>query len=68
MPTTPWRRAPAALLAAVLLAAALATASSATAELDATLYANADARAQFVGTGCGLCRSPWSEFRSKNWR
>ena len=36
--------------------------------LDATLYANADARAQFVGTGCGLCRSPWSEFRSKNWR
>ena len=33
MPTsTPWRRAPVALLAAVLLAAALATASSATAE------------------------------------
>lgn len=35
--------------------------------LDATLYGNAQARAQFVGTNCGLCRSPWSEFRSKNW-
>jgi len=35
--------------------------------LDATLYNNAEARAQFVGTNCGLCRgTPW-RISSKNW-
>lgn len=35
--------------------------------LDATLFANAEARRQFVGTGCGLCSgTPWV-MSSKNW-
>jgi hypothetical protein len=35
--------------------------------LDATLYGNAQARAQFVGTNCGLCvGTPWN-IQSKNW-
>jgi hypothetical protein len=35
--------------------------------LDATLYGNAAARRQFVGTGCGLCSgTPWV-MQSKNW-
>jgi hypothetical protein len=34
--------------------------------LDATLYGNAQARAQFVGADCGLCRPPWV-IQSKNW-
>jgi hypothetical protein len=35
--------------------------------LDATLYGNAEARRQFVGTGCGLCSgTPW-RISSKNW-
>ena len=35
--------------------------------LDATLYGNAAARRQFVGSGCGLCSgTPWV-MQSKNW-
>jgi hypothetical protein len=35
--------------------------------LDATLYGNATARRQFVGSGCGLCSgTPWV-IQSKNW-
>jgi hypothetical protein len=35
--------------------------------LDATLFGNATARAQFVGSGCGLCSgTPWV-MQSKNW-
>jgi len=35
--------------------------------LDATLYGNAAARRQFVGSGCGLCSgTPWV-VQSKNW-
>ena len=35
--------------------------------LDATLYDNAAARSQFVGTNCGLCSgTPWA-MQSKNW-
>ena len=35
--------------------------------LDATLYDNAAARAQFVGTNCGLCSGTEWEMESKNW-
>lgn len=35
--------------------------------LDATLFGNATARSQFVGSGCGLCSgTPWV-IQSKNW-
>ncbi|HEY8547421.1 MAG TPA: hypothetical protein VIL36_20305 [Acidimicrobiales bacterium] len=35
--------------------------------LDATLFGNAQARSQFVGSNCGLCRgTPWV-IQSKNW-
>ena len=35
--------------------------------LDATLFGNAQARAQFVGPTCGLCSgTPWV-MQSKNW-
>ncbi len=35
--------------------------------LDATLFGNAQARSQFVGSNCGLCRgTPWV-MQSKNW-
>jgi hypothetical protein len=35
--------------------------------LDATLFGNAQARSQFVGSTCGLCRgTPWV-IQSKNW-
>ena len=35
--------------------------------LDATLYDNAQARAQFVGQNCGLCSGTEWEMESKNW-
>lgn len=35
--------------------------------LDATLYDNAAARAQFVGTNCGLCNGTEWAMQSKNW-
>ena len=35
--------------------------------LDATLYDNAAARSQFVGTNCGLCSGTEWEMQSKNW-
>lgn len=35
--------------------------------LDATLYANASARAQFIGPSCGLCSGTEWEMQSKNW-
>jgi dienelactone hydrolase len=35
--------------------------------LDATLYADATAKAQFVGPNCGLCRGTQWTMQSKNW-
>lgn len=35
--------------------------------LDATLYDNAEARSQFVGSSCGLCSGTEWEMESKNW-
>jgi hypothetical protein len=35
--------------------------------LDATLYDNAQARAQFVGPNCGLCQGTEWDMQSKNW-
>lgn len=35
--------------------------------LDATLYDNAQARAEFVGGNCGLCSGTQWEMESKNW-
>jgi hypothetical protein len=35
--------------------------------LDATLFDNAAARSQFVGSNCGLCSGTEWEMQSKNW-